>query len=115
MYAPPLLWSAFIFFLSSQSNLPGFPDSLAEFIFKKTSHMFVYGVLYLFVLRATKCSKNSYISKKSWLLAFLYCFCFAISDELHQIFTPNRTPALRDIGFDMIGSSIAFLMIYQYI
>jgi VanZ family protein len=76
--------------------------------------MFVYGVLYFLIYRGVNLDLPQG-KKKNWLIPFLLCFVYALIDELHQMFTPGRTPAYRDVGYDMLGTSIAFLTIYRYI
>lgn len=102
-----VLWCALIFFLSSQSQLPGPEDQLADFLFKKIAHMTVYAVMYLLAFRAFEL-KNLH---RRYLFAFVFCVLYAISDEFHQMFVPGRTPALRDIGFDIVGMTLMFLKI----
>lgn len=130
-YLPPMVWGAFIFFLSSQPNLPSFSVSVLDFIFKKCSHVFVYTVLYFLTYRAINfdlhqntnkkvftiwpISVSSSNTKPDWRLPFLLCILYAVTDETHQAFTPHRTPTLRDIGYDFIGAGLAFLKIYRYI
>jgi VanZ family protein len=111
-YGPVLLWAAVIFILSAQSSLPGFDVDLYDYIFKKTSHMFVYGVLYALLFRAINIEKKTYLN---WQLPFLLCLGYAILDEFHQIFTPSRHPSPIDVGYDMLGTTIAFLRVYRYI
>ncbi len=113
-YLPPLLWAILIFFLSAQSYLPGFDTYFFDFLFKKGSHIFVYGVLYFLVYRGVNLEKKSQ-KDKNWFIPFVICFIYALVDELHQMFTPGRIPAYRDIGYDLLGTSIAFLRIYRYI
>ena len=112
-YAPPLLWAGVIFIFSAQSVLPGFDVDLTDFLFKKLAHMFVYGVLYALLFRAVNLERGS--TKKNWVVPFLLCLTYALLDEVHQSFTPNRTPSLRDVGYDFLGASVAFLKIYRYI
>jgi VanZ family protein len=114
---PPVAWAGFIFFLSSQPVLPGIDISSFDFLLKKTGHMVVYAVLYVLLYRATAIIMNSHRHRDNWLLfaPLLICFIYAISDELHQSFTPNRYATVRDVGYDMLGTSIAFLKIYRYI
>jgi VanZ family protein len=113
-YGPPIVWAVFIYILSAQSALPSFTVSTYDFIFKKCSHIFVYGVLYFLVYRGINLGKTT-LKQKNWLLPYFICFLYAAADELHQIFTPHRTPTFRDVGYDMLGVSIFFLRIYHYI
>jgi VanZ family protein len=75
--------------------------------------MFVYGVLYLLLYRGINLQRGP--KEKNWSVPFVLCLCYALLDEVHQSFTPNRSPTLRDVGFDMLGSGIAFLKLYDYI
>ena len=44
------------------------------------------------------------MSKKVRILIVLMIgFAYAISDEIHQIFTPNRTPMVTDVFIDTSG------------
>lgn len=116
---PPLLWAGLIFFLSSQSVLPGLTVSLGDFLLKKTAHIFVYAVLYLLLFRATFLLTDRVNQpRRQLLLAWLpliLCLIYAISDEVHQTFTPGRNGSVIDVGFDMIGASLAMLKTYRYI
>ncbi len=112
-YIPPVLCAATIFFLSSRGDLPTFSTSLSDFIFKKSSHIFFYGLLYFLTFRAVNFHKIE--KRKNWQLPFLICILYSISDEIHQAYTPHRTSSLRDVGFDFIGAGLAFLKMYQYI
>ncbi len=75
--------------------------------------MFVYGILYLLVFRAVNMKREK--EDKNWLLPFILCFMYALLDELHQSFTPHRSPTIRDVGYDLLGTAIAFLKIYDFI
>jgi VanZ family protein len=44
----------------------------------------------------------------SWLFATL---CGA-ADEIHQVFVPNRTPSLIDVGIDSFGALAALLLFH---
>lgn len=47
-------------------------------------------------------TKNN--TKKPYLLSILLCIIYATSDEIHQIFTPDRACQIKDILIDSIGS-----------
>lgn len=86
---------------------------------KKTAHIFVYAVLYLLLFRATFLLTDRVNQpRRQLLLAWLpliLCLIYAISDEVHQTFTPGRNGSVIDVGFDMIGASLAMLKTYRYI
>lgn len=102
-----VLWCSLIFLLSSQSQLPGPEDKFADFLLKKIAHITVYAIMYLLAFRAFELKDQH----KRYVVAFIFCVLYAISDELHQMFVPGRTPALRDIAFDVVGMTLMFLKI----
>jgi VanZ family protein len=44
--------------------------------------------------------------KKSFIITFIFCFLYAVSDEVHQIFVPGRAFAIRDIIIDTSGAAL---------
>lgn len=114
-YAPPLIWAGVIFLFSSQSSLPGFEESIQDFIFKKSAHIFVYLILYWLLKRAVDLTTNKKSTKIQLLLPIFICLVYAVSDELHQSLVPGRYATIRDVGYDMFGVSIAFLRKYDFI
>lgn len=114
-YVPPTLWAAGIFFLSSQGMLPSFEFSTVDFIFKKSSHMFVYGVLYFLLWRAVQQTVQGPQRTIHWLLPLVVTIIYSVTDELHQNTVPGRYGTFRDIGYDMLGTGIVFLLQYRYI
>lgn len=75
--------------------------------------MFVYAVLFLLIHRSLLLKRVN--PAKAWVLAMIITFAYALSDELHQTFVPGRYGTLRDIGYDMLGATLAFLWKHQYI
>lgn len=114
-YLPPTLWAAGIFFLSAQGMLPSFEFSTLDFIFKKSSHMFVYGVLYFLLWRAVQITIPGPQRAIHWILPLSLTLLYAMSDELHQNTVPGRSATFRDIGYDILGTGIVFLLQYRYI
>ncbi len=121
-YLPPFLWASVIFLFSSQSQLPGLSVSMFDFFFKKSAHMFVYAVFYFLLHRGINFHRYAHlpISQRphfvtNWWLPFLFTLLYAALDEFHQMFTPNRYPTIRDVGYDMLGAWVSFLWIYRYI
>ena len=112
---PPIIWAIVIFIFSSQTSLPGFDESVYDFVFKKLAHIFVYLVLYLLVFRAVKITIYEKLHAIILTAPLLICLLYASSDEFHQSLVPGRYATLRDIGYDMLGVVIAFLKKYRYI
>jgi VanZ family protein len=114
-YLPPVLWAGLIFILSSQTALPGFEQSAYDFILKKFAHIFVYLTLYFLVARAISITINKTYNKTTIFLPIFICLIYAVSDEFHQSLVPGRYATFRDIGYDMLGVTIAYLKKYSYI
>lgn len=112
---PPVVWALFIFTLSAQSTLPSPDNWQLDFIFKKFSHMFVYFVLYLLLWRGTQIIIGAKNRKTLLIAPFIIACLYAITDETHQYFVPGRQPTIRDLGFDVLGITTAFLWWYRYI
>lgn len=108
-YLPAILWAALIYILSNQSVLPGFEQSLADYLLKKTGHMTVYAVLYYILYRGVKKTFTFKNPSAYILVPLLICFVYAVSDEFHQGMIPGRYPTARDVGYDMLGASVALL------
>lgn len=108
-YSLPILWMGVIFVLSSFPDLPHAPTSVLDFFIKKTAHVMEYSIL--FWLWQWALFTSSRFKSKRFLIAGIICFIFALSDELHQAMVPGRTPTMRDVGIDMIGVMLVYLII----
>ena len=77
--------------------------SLNYFI-RKCAHFLAYLVLGIVMLFAMK--RIGYTGKKGVVFTLLLCIGYAITDELHQAFVPERTPKLLDVLIDSSGASL---------
>lgn len=111
-YLPVVAWGGMIYILSSESALPGPESADLDFIFKKLAHIFVYAVLYFLLYRAVNLGKKE---GRNLVLPLLLAIAYALTDEIHQRFTPGRTSTLRDIGFDFLGMSVVWLRLRGWI
>lgn len=114
-YLPPILWAVFIFILSSQSVIAGFQETSHDFLLKKSAHIFVYFVLYMLLKRAVDKTTDAKSKSKQLYIPILLGVLYAVSDEYHQSLVPGRYATFRDIGYDILGISIAFLKKYNFI
>jgi VanZ family protein len=113
-YFPVVAWSALIFFLSSQPQLPG-PDLFAwDYFFKKMAHLTVYYVLFRLTCRGMSIHLK-FDSTTTALLAVLFCLVYAATDEFHQSFVPGRTATVRDLLYDGLGIAIGWLRYHRYV
>ena len=101
-----------IFILSAIPGyeIPGF--GFWDLTVKKGGHMFVYALLAVAYFRGLAKGKNA--TKFHFLIAVCLAILYAASDELHQSFTPGRTPSLKDVGFDAAGAILG-LVLWRYI
>ncbi len=73
----------------------------SQYIIRKLAHFTIYTIaginIYGFV--------NTYNIKKSnkLIITILIGILYAISDEMHQMFSGGRTPAVKDVCIDTIG------------
>lgn len=130
-----IVWMAFIFYMSAQtaedsllasgsvSDLltrianglykGNIPEKVAEylqngFFVRKAGHIiefFILGILVYALLRRQGV-------KKSVLLSIMVCVAYAASDEIHQMFVPNRGPLVTDVLIDGIASAAAVLLMW---
>ena len=84
---------------------PSVDWGITNHIIRKCAHFFAYLVLGLLVINAMRWS-----GIKSIKIVLLICILYAASDEVHQIFVPDRGPAVKDVLIDSAGSSVGVLV-----
>lgn len=109
LWLPVLIWAGVIFFLSSQPELKSDLPQSWDFFFRKIAHMIEYGILTYLLFRAFKGYNLN--ARKSLILAIIFSFLYAISDEYHQSFILGREGTARDVAIDSIGIIAASLWI----
>jgi VanZ family protein len=101
-WIPALIMMTIIFISSStpSANLPNY--GLWDTLIKKGGHMLGYGVLSLCYWYGF-----GFNQKQGWLSWFL-TLVYAVSDEVHQSFTPGRHPSPVDVLlFDGGGAALS--------
>lgn len=76
-------------------------DNMTFFI-RKIAHFSIYALLGINVMAFLLTFNNNI--RKQLLIALLTCIIYAISDEFHQMFTDGRSPMIRDVFIDGLGS-----------
>ena len=79
-------------------------------IVRKIAHFLEYFILGILVLNVLNCYKI--ISIRLVIIAILFCFTYAISDEIHQLFVQDRTGKFTDALIDTTGSIIGTSIFY---
>ena len=98
-FLAPLALMGLIYFLSDQ---PGLKSGLgvADLIGRKLIHAGTFGLLFVLWLRAFGWRAPG------WAAAI--AFVYAISDEFHQHFIPDRVGSPIDVTIDSIGIALAW-------
>lgn len=73
----------------------------SQFVIRKLAHFTIYAIAGINIYGFF----NTYdINKKNKILGVLLVgIVYAISDEIHQMFSGNRTPAIKDVMIDSCG------------
>ena len=98
--------------------LPGWSPEQIEnlhYIFRKCAHMTEYAILAWMFWRAIRHSQA--MPPRGWRwdesgLAWSLVFLYAASDELHQVFVPNRTGLVSDVAVDVSGAAIGLTLLW---
>lgn len=77
---------------------------------RKTAHFTLFFLFGLFLITAMLISyEKKYSVAKIFVMSMIIALIYAISDEVHQIFVPERGPGVKDVLIDFSGSMTAFL------
>lgn len=105
LWAPVVAYMAAIFYLSAQSSPPtpgGVPDKLA--------HAIQYFGLAVVVFRAVAGGLGAQVTAVRAMATMIIAVAYAVSDEAHQLFVPNRTADAGDVLADAAGASVALIV-----
>lgn len=110
-WMPAMILMAVIFIASSTASedLPSY--GAWDALVKKSGHMTGYGLLALAYWLGLS---GGGVKKSHFALAWGMALLYALSDEIHQSFTPGRHPALMDVLlFDGGGAALALLALWS--
>ena len=128
------VWMGIIFFLSAQSgpesgalssnlteqiiallkqfNLDiGVQVSSFESILRTNAHFIAYFILGILVFNALRFD-DELPYYKSFVRAFVISLLYAVSDEFHQYFVPERAAELKDVLVDSAGALSGIIIIF---
>jgi VanZ family protein len=127
-WGPVAAWAALIFLASTswfsgshtESVLRPFlvwllPSATAHRIdeihasIRKLAHFTEYAIFGWLIARALRDARGWQLHHA--LLAVALAGTYAVSDELHQVFVPGRTPAFGDVVIDTLGAATAQVLI----
>jgi VanZ family protein len=101
IWGPLVAYCALIFYLSSLPQVPWaseYPDYL--------EHALEYLGLSIVTARALNGGLRSPLSTRTLALALALCVGYAILDEIHQKFVPNRLADVTDVLSDAVGAGV---------
>lgn len=111
-YIALTLYCAFIFWASSRSDLPEpemkFPGR------DKVAHLVVYGVMAAIITVGLYNHKRVHTALRQWSIPILFVLIYGVSDEIHQLFVPNRNFDLLDIVANTAGAVLVQLFFCGY-
>ena len=130
-YGPLLLWMVLVWFVSTKQfsalntsqvlrplilwifpNLSEARVAAIHFAIRKAAHFSEYAVMGLLAARAFSTSAKEFLRQHWWLVSFITLVAYALLDELHQSFVPERTASIYDSAIDVIGGVTA-LFVYK--
>jgi VanZ family protein len=117
-----IIWAALIFLFSTETfssdntasvfapwlrwTFPTWSNDaveLAHHMIRKLGHLSEYFILTLLLSRALRAQMDGIHGKRQSLFAIGLIALYSMSDELHQVFVPGRTPSLGDVLIDVCG------------
>lgn len=107
LWAPAIGVMAVIF---AASSVPG--SQIPGSIWDKLAHMLVYGALGAALTVPLSGGRWSGVRPRVVAVAILLSLAYGISDEIHQHFTPGRTPDALDVVADTIGAAAGAVVAY---
>jgi VanZ family protein len=112
VWGPSIAWAAFLFVMSSIPGqaLPPLNGSFLGIDSDKLIHGGVYAVLGALVWRSVR--RTWRIAPfRAALVAAAAAALYGVTDEVHQIFTPRRSPDWHDALADAVGGLAGALLI----
>ena len=109
LWAPVAIYMAAIFFVSADPA-PPIPASVSD----KTLHLLAYFGLSALVCRAVARGIPARITWRSAAVTLLITIGYGASDELHQVFVPNRSPDVKDLLADAAGAVLALIACWAW-
>lgn len=106
-WLPVILYAILIFYLSC------IPGKEIPFLFSYqdvVTHILEYAFLALLLNRALKAYYPTLRYGKRFLWVVCLSLMYALSDEFHQKFVPQRVPSFYDVAYDGIGIVLANIL-----
>ncbi len=79
-----------------------------NYVIRKIAHFSLYFVLGILVFLWLR--EYSLTLAKTVLFSLLFCLCYALTDEAHQLLSLGRSGRLMDVFIDFSGSFVSILI-----
>ena len=113
LWAAPIAWMTFIFFLSAQPDPADlFPVPLN--VDDKVIHLLLYAALGLLLWRAARGGGVRRLERRPGGWALAIGSIYGLSDEFHQAFVPQRSADLADLITDGIGLALGIAIVWVW-
>ena len=93
-----------IFYLSSLPKIEIIEKTPEFYLRDKLLHVLEYGILGFLTYNAFQ--HNEFLNKKIFFYAIMFATIYGVTDEIHQMFVPNRIFSLTDVLADFLGSLV---------
>lgn len=109
LWGPVVVYMAVIFLLSSSSHPPA-PAAVSD----KVLHVTAFGALAVLVCRAVSGGLPMRVTRGRALATLLITIGYGVTDEVHQMFVPMRSPELLDLAADAAGAVAALIACWAW-
>lgn len=115
-FVPSIIIIIVIWYFSDKPGLKSDYTPIIDFFLRKTAHIVEYFLLYIALFWAFLDNKISKISNIKFNLINNKTFCIGfistLLDEWHQTWVTGREGKPLDIGFDLIGFVLAYIILW---
>jgi VanZ family protein len=91
-------------FIFAASSVPG--SQIPAAIWDKLAHLLVYAALGAFYMLPLSGGRIAGVTGTTAGAAIVLSFLYGLSDEVHQMFTPGRSPDILDVVADTAGAAL---------
>lgn len=77
-------------------------------------HVSAFFILNFLFSRWLFSARTAQSPRKIEMISLIGCVFVSIGSEIIQLFVPTRTPAVTDLGLDLIGALLALLLARRY-
>ena len=95
--------------LNVNENREAFVE-IGEKVIRKLAHFSIYA--FLGMCMATFIARFKIKEKWQIISSFIWCFLYAGTDEIHQLFSPGRHGSFGDVVLDTIGASVGICLVF---